>query len=298
MRHTRYISIIGAILVGLLLVGCSSSPTRKFNNISDEKLAEYYANVKLNYLSQGYLKDEEESDAVYFNAEMLAKNFEDIALYNEYVVEKGNYVASAKPSKVKKWRQPIRIRLIHGPSVPNERRLMDYQLISAYTDRLESLTGHPIEISGSNPNFYILIMSNTEYRNSARLLRNEIQKLPRSVERAITESSPEILCSAFTLLRNSRSSEFVRAIIMLKDEHRDIMRESCVHEEIAQAMGLVNDSFLARPSIFNDDEEFALLTRHDELLLQILYDSRIKIGMSIREARPVIREIARELVTD
>jgi hypothetical protein len=37
-------------------------------------------------------------------------------------------------------------------------------------------------------------------------------------------------------------------------------------------MGLANDSRQARPSIFNDDQEFALLTGHDELLLTILYD--------------------------
>ena len=32
-------------------------------------------------------------------------------------------------------------------------------------------------------------------------------------------------------------------------------------------MGLANDSPEARPSIFNDDEEYALLTGHDEMLL-------------------------------
>ena len=44
-------------------------------------------------------------------------------------------------------------------------------------------------------------------------------------------------------------------------------------------MGLANDSPDARPSVFNDDEEFAFLTRHDELLLKMLYDPRLRPGM-------------------
>lgn len=61
-------------------------------------------------------------------------------------------------------------------------------------------------------------------------------------------------------------------------------------------MGLANDSPRARPSIFNDDEEFALLTRHDEMLLKILYDPRLTPGMTERDARPVIETIAAEML--
>ncbi|MEM7320471.1 MAG: DUF2927 domain-containing protein, partial [Pseudomonadota bacterium] len=49
-------------------------------------------------------------------------------------------------------------------------------------------------------------------------------------------------------------------------------------------------------SIFNDDDEFALLTSHDEKLLAMLYDPRLKQGMSADDARPVSRIIARELM--
>ncbi len=48
--------------------------------------------------------------------------------------------------------------------------------------------------------------------------------------------------------------------------------------------------------MFNDDDEFALLTRHDELLLKMLYDPRLHAGMTAEEATPVAREIANELL--
>ena len=59
-------------------------------------------------------------------------------------------------------------------------------------------------------------------------------------------------------------------------------------------MGLVNDSPTARPSIFNDDEEFALLTRQDEMMLRMLYDPRLRPGMTEAEARPIVEAIAQE----
>ncbi len=86
------------------------------------------------------------------------------------------------------------------------------------------------------------------------------------------------------------------AMVVIGAETRGLLRRACLHEEIVQALGLANDHHGVRPSIFNDDGEFALLTRHDELLLRMLYDPRLEPGMTAAEAMPVARRIARELV--
>jgi hypothetical protein len=82
---------------------------------------------------------------------------------------------------------------------------------------------------------------------------------------------------------------------VIRAENPDLLRLSCIHEELAQGLGLANDSPAARPSIFNDDDEFALLTTHDEQLLRMLYDSRLRAGMSAADAQPIVRTIAREI---
>jgi hypothetical protein len=74
------------------------------------------------------------------------------------------------------------------------------------------------------------------------------------------------------------------------------LRLSCLHEEIAQGLGLPNDSPRARPSIFNDDEEFALLTGMDEDMLRLLYNPALKPGMTEEEVRPILRELTAQLV--
>jgi hypothetical protein len=95
---------------------------------------------------------------------------------------------------------------------------------------------------------------------------------------------------------SNASSAYRQAIALVRTEHPDLTRQACIHEELAQGLGLANDDPNARPSIFNDDEEFALLTNHDELLLKILYDPRLTPGMTADEARPIVQSLAQELV--
>ena len=86
-----------------------------------------------------------------------------------------------------------------------------------------------------------------------------------------------------------------RAFAVVRAEHPDLMHLSCLHEEITQGLGLPNDSPRARPSIYNDDQEFALMTPMDEMMLRMLYDRRLRPGMSVAEARPIVQQIALEM---
>ena len=121
-------------------------------------------------------------------------------------------------------------------------------------------------------------------------------QLTSAMIEAITSSPRTTFCSAFTLSKPSNTYEYTAAIILIKSEHSRLMRKSCIHEEMAQSLGLSNDSKIARPSIFNDDEEFAFLTTHDENLLKILYDNRLKPGMNNKDALPIVTKIAKELM--
>ena len=108
--------------------------------------------------------------------------------------------------------------------------------------------------------------------------------LPRSIH-----------CLVVAFSGGSSDYEYRKAIAFVRAEHPDLMRRSCYHEEMAQGLGLANDSPNARPSIFNDADEFALLTTHDELLLRMLYDTRLSTGMTPAQARPIVQEIAEGL---
>ena len=57
----------------------------------------------------------------------------------------------------------------------------------------------------------------------------------------------------------------------------------CLHEEIAQALGPVNDLYRLNDSIFNDDNFHTVLTGYDMLILRTHYDSALASGMSEAE---------------
>jgi hypothetical protein len=111
----------------------------------------------------------------------------------------------------------------------------------------------------------------------------------------ITQMPRSTYCAVLAQSRG-QSGVYSRAFAVVRAEHPDLLRLSCLHEEIAQGLGLPNDSPRARPSIFNDDEEFALLTGMDEDMLRLLYNPALRPGMTEEEARPILRELTAQLV--
>jgi len=54
----------------------------------------------------------------------------------------------------------------------------------------------------------------------------------------------------------------------------------CLHEELAQAIGPLNDLYRLTGSVFNDDDVHTVLTGYDMLILRIYYAPELRNGMS------------------
>ncbi|MGB7319069.1 MAG: DUF2927 domain-containing protein, partial [Planktotalea sp.] len=57
----------------------------------------------------------------------------------------------------------------------------------------------------------------------------------------------------------------------------------CLHEELAQALGPLNDLYRLPDSVFNDDNVHTVLTGFDMLILRAYYDPSLRNGMSKSE---------------
>ncbi len=77
-----------------------------------------------------------------------------------------------------------------------------------------------------------------------------------------------------TLERRDRAAVFVPSDVA-PQEIRD-----CLHEELAQALGPLNDLYRLSDSVFNDDNIHAVLTSFDMLILRAYYDPALQNGMS------------------
>lgn len=58
----------------------------------------------------------------------------------------------------------------------------------------------------------------------------------------------------------------------------------CLHEELAQAIGPLNDLYRLPDSVFNDDNFHAVLTGYDMLILRIYHDPALANGMTRAQA--------------
>jgi hypothetical protein len=255
----------------------------------------YYTQVQQMLLSQGLMRTDPGTNIPYTDR-MLAENFMRIALYDEYRRGNGGFVREETASRLRRWEEPVRIGVRFGASVPPERQATDLARIASFAARLSAVTGHPIGLDDANPNFLIHVVSEDEREALGPKVRAFLPNLSPGDVAGITNMPRSTYCLVYALSASGSSGTYTRAFAVIRSEHPDLLRLSCLHEELTQGLGLPNDSPRARPSIFNDDEEFALLTDQDELLLRMLYSPELRPGMSPDEARPIVETLARRLM--
>mgnify|MGYP003625841120 CR=1 FL=1 len=255
----------------------------------------YYAGIQANLLSRGMMRTDGGTRDAPFNARILADNFIRIALFDEFDSSTGNLVARATESRLRRWNVPVRVGLNFGASVPESRRASDRARIASFLARLSRLTGLSIRLADSQVNFFLYIVDEDERRAIGPVVAAAMPGVTATDIAAFTRMPTSTYCQVSAMIENE-TSLYRRAFAVIRAEHPDLINLSCLHEEITQGLGLPNDSPQARPSIYNDDQEFALMTPMDELMLRMLYDPRLKPGMSVSEARPIVQKIAREML--
>lgn len=260
---------------------------------ASKDLVTYYARLQNDLLTQGLLRGDGGGPDTPFTDNQLARNFVRIALFNEYRDDTDLLRPQATISNLRRWTRPIRMSVEFGDTIPLAQRDVDTASISTYAARLSRVSGVPIQMTDRNPNFHVLFLNEDDRRGYGDKLRALIPNISDATVRTFVNLPRDQLCVVIGTFSPGQSS-YTKAVAMIRAEHPNLMRSACIHEELAQGMGLANDSPGARPSIFNDDEEFALLTTHDELLLKMLYDPRLQTGMAPATAAPIARQIARE----
>ncbi|SLN57042.1 hypothetical protein PSA7680_02977 [Pseudoruegeria aquimaris] len=271
----------------------SSSSPSKAQPASARKsspLQAHYARVQNDFVRAGYLRTDRGKGVRYDRLD-LVNNFTAIALATEYDQSGGRLSGRGGATTLKRWEEPVRVSVEFGASVPAAQRQKDTSNLKGYTRRLAAATRHPVSLAKRGGNFHVLILNEAERKAAGPRLKQLVPTLSQASIRHLTKIPRSQLCLVVSIAPGGEGTPYRQAIAMIPAELPDLLRLSCIHEEVAQGLGLPNDSPRARPSLFNDDKEFALLTRHDETLLRILYDPRLKVGMDAKTARPIVDRI-------
>lgn len=257
-------------------------------SVQSQSLARYYSDLQQDLLTRGLLRVDGGAADTPYDARDLARAFEAIAFFDEY-----GDVNAQGAGGLARWEAPVVLTAVFAPSVPETQRRRDRDVLGDYALRLGRITGHPVEI-GEDGNFTVLFAG----VDDAGFVKSEMSVLLPNLspeDLALFVNPPrQFYCLVTAGGSQSAPLTYTRGVALIRSEQPDLMREACIHEEVAQGLGLRNDSPYARPSIFNDDDEFARLTSHDEKLLAMLYDPRLSPGMGAAEARNTVAILAAE----
>jgi hypothetical protein len=91
--------------------------------------------------------------------------------------------------------------------------------------------------------------------------------------------------------RKDESYRIKDSDIILVADAGDFIFYDCAYEEILQALGPINDDSSVPWTMFNDDVQMGFFDVYDQFILNILYDPRIKPGMTHEEVQSLFPEI-------
>jgi hypothetical protein len=106
--------------------------------------------------------------------------------------------------------------------------------------------------------------------------------------RAIRRSLDPQCLSGF---RKNEKFEIEHSDVILPVDSGNFVFLDCGYEELLQSLGPINDTSSVPWTMFNDQVSMGFFDVYDQYLLNILYDPRIKAGMSVEEVRAVLPEV-------
>ncbi len=185
---------------------------------------------------------------------------------------------SWQPYQVKKFVKPVRFRIF---SLSSKDHRAEVEAFIAEMDR--KIAGISLQVASATeePNFDVYIVDRHQYEDVVR----------QSVYKDMTADAPgRCLVRVESGRRGIKNS---RAVIVA--DEGDFLFRRCLVEELLQGLGPMNDDDRLVHSVFNDSSRHNRFTVFDQLLLNMLYDPRIKSGMSPSEAEKVLPVVVRDV---
>jgi hypothetical protein len=88
--------------------------------------------------------------------------------------------------------------------------------------------------------------------------------------------------------RKNENFEIEHSDVILTVDNGDFTFLDCAYEELLQSLGPINDTSSVPWTMFNDNVSMGYFDVYDQYILNLLYDPRIKPGMTIAEVKAVL----------
>jgi hypothetical protein len=91
--------------------------------------------------------------------------------------------------------------------------------------------------------------------------------------------------------RKNDRFEIEHSDVFLTVDNGDFVFLDCAYEELLQSLGPINDTSSVPWTMFNDNVSMGYFDVYDQYILNVLYDPRIKAGMTIDEVKAVLPDV-------
>jgi hypothetical protein len=176
-----------------------------------------------------------------------------------------------RAERIRKFDEPVRVFVANHGTL--DRRAEIAAVIAdiwAHMNHLDlAMTDDP-----RAANLFVTLVPDHDLNRTIRSLygRDRAKQIQRSL-------NPQCL-SGF---EKDRLYRIRRAQVILPVDVGEFVFYDCAYEELLQALGPINDDSSVPWTMFNDDVSMGFFDRYDQYILNILYDPRIRPGMTKAE---------------
>lgn len=209
------------------------------------------------------------------------KTFTDAEIVDGFfrIVFGAEFHVSGRVDRIRKYEKPVRV-YAESHARPDRRQ----QVAAVVDDIRAKVRGLDIAMAGSrkDANVTVTLVRDRDIEKTIRRFygREQAARIVKSLE-------PQCL-SGFrkdTLFRIEHSD-----VIIVVDAGEFIFLD-CIYEELLQALGPINDDDELPFTMFNDEVQLGYFGIYDQYLLNILYDPRIRAGMTKEQVKELLPQI-------
>jgi hypothetical protein len=182
-------------------------------------------------------------------------------------------------ARIRKFDGPVRI-FVASKGLP-DRRLEIAAIVGDIRARIDHL-----DITVTNDpnaaNFFVTLVAKRDFKRTIRSLygSEKAKRIQQSLQ-------PQCLSG----IGKDEHFRIRRAEVILPIDAGEFTFYDCAYEELLQALGAINDDRSVPWTMFNDDVQKGFFDVYDQYLLNILYDPRVRPGMTKDELNALLPDI-------
>ncbi|HZP70050.1 MAG TPA: DUF2927 domain-containing protein [Pseudolabrys sp.] len=187
----------------------------------------------------------------------------------------------ARPLGIRRFDHPIRVSVIGGGSV--DRRIEMSRVIETYAREVPAL-----QLSESmmpDADIELRLIDEKDFQSALRLAFGA-----KIANTFVARTDPQCMTS----VKSTADGAIVHSVSFIIVDKGDDVFLDCAYHELLHAFGLSNHDQRNPWTTLNQKRMVGYLTAYDRSLLTLLYDGRIRPGMTARQARSVLPQLILE----